>query len=70
VPVSATRRTAYVLFDNLIAMAQPDSLKAPPPKCTRCAGNMSPLYRFLDPHSGKQVRVFRCECGERTLSYE
>jgi len=65
--MSATTQMACVLFGTLVGMAQSDSLKAPPPKCSRCGSTMSPLYRFLDPVSGKQVRTFRCECGERSL---
>jgi hypothetical protein len=28
---------------------------------------MHPLYSILDPTSGKQVRFFKCECGQRTV---
>jgi hypothetical protein len=43
-----------------------DSAKTLLPKCSRCGQ----AAKFLDPRSGKQVNIFRCQCAEseRTLA--
>ena len=47
--------------------ANTDSTPLSPPLCKRCGSAMHPLYSILDPTSGKQVRFFKCECGQRTV---
>jgi hypothetical protein len=47
-------------------MQQPEAVESALPKCARCGSAMAPLYSFLDPRSGKQVRAFECDCGDRT----
>jgi hypothetical protein len=36
-------------------------------KCKQCGGTLQLLYTILDSISGKQVRAFKCLCGERTV---
>jgi len=33
----------------------------------RCGRKMTPLYNILDSTTGKQVRAFKCECGDRSV---
>jgi len=42
--------------------AKPISLK-----CKQCGGPLQLLYTILDSISGKQVRAYKCWCGERTV---
>jgi len=46
---------------------KPDSPSAQPPNCKRCGKAMTPLYNILDSTTGKHVRAFKCECGDRAV---
>jgi hypothetical protein len=35
------------------------------PRCPTCAGFPRLLTSILQPRSGKTVKLFRCDCGER-----
>lgn len=37
------------------------------PRCPACAAFPKLATRFLDPRSGKTIRLYRCQCGERSV---
>jgi hypothetical protein len=35
------------------------------PQCRRCGSVVSNVETFLDPRSGRSMRIYKCDCGER-----
>jgi len=46
---------------------KPETPPTYPPRCKRCGKPMLPLYDILDPATGKQIKAFKCECGNRAV---
>jgi len=40
----------------------------PIPECTNCEKRPALVLKMLNPSNGRTVRMFKCECGEKTWS--
>lgn len=41
---------------------------APVRACSQCDKKPAVVRTMLNPHNGRTVRMFKCECGEQTWS--
>jgi hypothetical protein len=52
------------VYMPMSAQAEP-RLRPAEPHCRRCGALVWIVETILDPRSGRAVRMFKCECGER-----